>query len=56
MAQGHGEVVLVVDDDAVLVRLAEEVLASIGYEPVGCLGAQERWRCSGRSRSDSMRC
>src|SRR6267143_6610553 len=41
MAQGHGEVVLVVDDDAVLVRLAEEVLASIGYEPVGCLGAQE---------------
>ncbi|HEX4584307.1 MAG TPA: ATP-binding protein [Burkholderiaceae bacterium] len=39
--QGSGQVVLVVDDEAVLVRLAEEVLASIGYEPVGCVGAQE---------------
>jgi signal transduction histidine kinase/ActR/RegA family two-component response regulator len=39
--QGHGEVILVVDDEAVLVRLAEEVLASIGYEPIGCVGAQE---------------
>jgi signal transduction histidine kinase/CheY-like chemotaxis protein len=38
---GNGEVVLVVDDEAVLVRLAEEVLASIGYEPVGCVGAQQ---------------
>jgi signal transduction histidine kinase/CheY-like chemotaxis protein len=38
---GKGEVVLVVDDEAVLVRLAEEVLASIGYEPVGCVGAQQ---------------
>jgi len=39
--QGNGEVILVVDDEAVLVRLAEEVLASLGYEPVGCVGAQE---------------
>ena len=38
---GDGQVVLVVDDDAMLVRLAEEVLASIGYEPVGCVGAQQ---------------
>ena len=38
---GNGEVVLVVDDEAGLVRLAEEVLASIGYEPVGCVGAQQ---------------
>jgi signal transduction histidine kinase/ActR/RegA family two-component response regulator len=38
---GHGEVILVVDDEAALVHLAEEVLASIGYEPVGCVGAQE---------------
>jgi signal transduction histidine kinase/CheY-like chemotaxis protein len=39
--QGSGQVILVVDDEAVLVRLAEEVLASIGYEPVGCVGAQQ---------------
>lgn len=32
---GHGETILVVDDDADLVRLAEETLASLGYEPVG---------------------
>jgi CheY-like chemotaxis protein len=38
---GEGQVVLVVDDEPVLVRLAEEVLASIGYEPVGCVGAQQ---------------
>jgi signal transduction histidine kinase/ActR/RegA family two-component response regulator len=38
---GGGQVVLVVDDEAVLVQLTEEVLASIGYEPVGCVGAQQ---------------
>jgi signal transduction histidine kinase len=38
---GHGETVLVVDDEESLVRLAEEVLASLGYEPVGCVGAQQ---------------
>ena len=36
---GTGQVVLVVDDEASLVALAEEVLASHGYEPVGCVGA-----------------
>jgi signal transduction histidine kinase/ActR/RegA family two-component response regulator len=38
---GGGQVVMVVDDEPALVHLAEEVLASIGYEPVGCVGAQE---------------
>jgi CheY-like chemotaxis protein len=38
---GNGETVLVVDDEEALVRLAEEVLASLGYEPAGCLGARE---------------
>jgi signal transduction histidine kinase/ActR/RegA family two-component response regulator len=38
---GNGETVLVVDDEVALVRLAEEVLASLGYEPVGCVGAAE---------------
>ena len=32
---GHGEVVLLVDDEEPLVRLGEEVLARLGYEPVG---------------------
>jgi signal transduction histidine kinase/ActR/RegA family two-component response regulator len=47
--RGHGETILVVDDEEGLVRLAEEVLASLGYEPVGCVGAQEAlrvWRAS----------
>ena len=42
--QGHGETILVVDDEESLVHLAEEVLASLGYEPVGCLGAQQALR------------
>jgi signal transduction histidine kinase/ActR/RegA family two-component response regulator len=41
VAPGNGESILVVDDEEGLVRLAEEVLASLGYEPVGCLGALE---------------
>ena len=36
---GAGETILVVDDEESLVRLAEEVLAGLGYEPVGCVGA-----------------
>ena len=36
---GRGETVLVVDDEESLVRLTEEVLAGLGYEPVGCVGA-----------------
>jgi CheY-like chemotaxis protein len=42
--QGHGETILVVDDEESLVLLAEEVLASLGYEPVGCVGAREALR------------
>jgi signal transduction histidine kinase/CheY-like chemotaxis protein len=41
---GNGETILVVDDEESLVHLAEEVLASLGYEPIGCLGAQEALR------------
>ncbi|RZS52926.1 ATP-binding protein [Sphaerotilus mobilis] len=33
--RGHGEVVLVVDDEPALVELAEEMLAELGYEPAG---------------------
>jgi DNA-binding NtrC family response regulator len=38
---GHGETILLVDDEESLVHLAEEVLASLGYEPVGCVGATQ---------------
>jgi CheY-like chemotaxis protein len=41
---GNGETILVVDDEESLVHLAEEVLASLGYEPVGCVGASEALR------------
>jgi signal transduction histidine kinase/ActR/RegA family two-component response regulator len=45
--RGHGETILVVDDEESLVRLAEEVLATLGYEPVGCVGAHEALRIWG---------
>ncbi|RWO34575.1 MAG: response regulator [Mesorhizobium sp.] len=32
---GNGETILVVDDDTPLMQLAEEMLAALGYEPVG---------------------
>jgi signal transduction histidine kinase/CheY-like chemotaxis protein len=38
---GEGETILVVDDEESLVHLAEEVLASLGYEPIGCVGATQ---------------
>ena len=41
ISAGRGETVLLVDDEESLVRLGEEVLASLGYEPVGCVGATE---------------
>jgi len=33
--EGHGETVLLVDDEEALVRLGEEMIAELGYEPVG---------------------
>jgi len=35
LPQGHGETVLIVDDEPMLVALTEEMLAGLGYEPVG---------------------
>jgi len=37
---GRGETVLIVDDDARLVALGEEMLAALGYEPVGFDGSR----------------
>jgi CheY-like chemotaxis protein len=36
VARGHGERVLVVDDEEALVAVTSEVLKHFGYEPVGC--------------------
>ncbi|MDB6043840.1 MAG: hypothetical protein JWM63_2391 [Gammaproteobacteria bacterium] len=33
--RGHGELVMIVDDERALVAVAEETLAQLGYEPVG---------------------
>jgi signal transduction histidine kinase len=35
LTRGHGETVLIVDDDPQLVLLGEEMVAVLGYEPVG---------------------
>ena len=35
LPQGRGETVMIVDDERALVALAEEILAELGYEPVG---------------------
>jgi signal transduction histidine kinase/CheY-like chemotaxis protein len=35
LPRGHGETVMIVDDECALVALAEETLAGLGYEPVG---------------------
>jgi CheY-like chemotaxis protein len=35
LAHGRGEAVMIVDDEPALVALAEEMLAGLGYEPLG---------------------
>jgi signal transduction histidine kinase/type II secretory pathway pseudopilin PulG len=35
LSYGNGETILIVDDEPMLVALAEETLAGLGYEPVG---------------------
>jgi nitrogen-specific signal transduction histidine kinase len=35
LPRGHGQTVMIVDDEKALVALAEEMLAELGYEPVG---------------------
>jgi PAS domain S-box-containing protein len=35
LSEGSGETVLIVDDEEALVRLGEEMVAGLGYEPVG---------------------
>ena len=40
LPRGEGQAVMVVDDEASLVRLMEEMLAELGYEPVGFTSSQ----------------
>jgi signal transduction histidine kinase len=40
VARGDGEAVLIVDDEPDLVSLGEEMLATLGYEPVGYASAE----------------
>ncbi len=35
MPRGNGQIVMIVDDERTLVALAEEIIAQLGYEPVG---------------------
>jgi DNA-binding NtrC family response regulator len=35
LPHGHGETVMIVDDEPALVALTEETLAELGYEPIG---------------------
>ena len=41
MPQGNGAAVMLVDDEEALVRLGEEMIARLGYEPVGFTSAAE---------------
>jgi signal transduction histidine kinase len=47
IAGGSGETILLVDDETALVRLGEEMMAELGYEPVGF--------ASGRAALESFR-
>jgi len=40
LPQGHGETLMIVDDERPLVALAEEVVARLGYEPVGFVSSR----------------
>jgi PAS domain S-box-containing protein len=35
LPQGNGQIIMIVDDERALVTLAEEIIAQLGYEPVG---------------------
>ncbi len=54
LPRGHGQAVMIVDDEEPLVSLAEEILAELGYEPIGFSSstvALERFR-AGPQRFD----
>jgi PAS domain S-box-containing protein len=47
LPRGHGQTVMIVDDEKALAALAEEMLAELGYEPIGftsCVAALAAFR------------
>jgi PAS domain S-box-containing protein len=41
---GDGQTVLLVDDEETLIALGEEVLAELGYEPIGFVSSEAAWQ------------
>ncbi|MGU7770534.1 ATP-binding protein [Burkholderia sp. MR1-5-21] len=44
LPHGDGQTVLLVDDEEALVTLGEEILAELGYEPVGFVSSEAAWQ------------
>ncbi|WP_166618203.1 ATP-binding protein [Paraburkholderia madseniana] len=44
LPHGDGQTVLLVDDEEALVALGEEVLAELGYEPIGFVSSEAAWQ------------
>ena len=53
LPHGNGETIMLVDDEDVLVRLGEELIAELGYEPVGFTSAADALEAF---RADPQRC
>ena len=47
--RGHGETILLVDDEVALIELGEELLAALGYEPVGFSSSLKAWEAFQRA-------
>ena len=56
LPRGRGETVMIVDDEPTLVALAEEMLAGLGYEPVGFESSRAALQAFRASPSASMSC
>jgi CheY-like chemotaxis protein len=54
LARGHGERVLVVDDEEALVAVTSEVLKHIGYDPVACSDATAALAAFDAGRIDAV--
>jgi CheY-like chemotaxis protein len=54
LARGHGERVLVVDDEEALVAVTSEVLKHIGYDPVACSDAAAALAAFDAGRIDAV--
>jgi len=55
LPRGNGEVVMLVDDEEVLVQLGEEMIAGLGYEPVGFTSAADALESIPRGSGSAFR-